>query len=121
MLNDIHVTFEKYKDKDYSQDKKNLEELKKKIIEQEKIIEDYLRLKGLSPENIDDAKSASQNIVQLQNERRSTLASLCSIREEIDQSYTESAGGECSRSAGGRVRTGYHHDRDAYHGIREDR
>jgi len=83
MLSDIHITFQKYKDKDYSQDKKNLEKLKEQILRQEKIIENYLRLKGLSSENIDDAKSASQNIVQLQNERKNTLASLCSIREEI--------------------------------------
>ena len=83
MLNDINTIFKKYKDKDYSVDKKNLEELEKQIAKQEKIIEDYLKFKGLSPENIDDAKSASQNIVHLKDDRRAVLASLNTIKNRI--------------------------------------
>ena len=83
MLNDINTIFDKYKDRDYSEDKKNLEELEKQIAEQEKIIEEYLKSKGLSSENIDDAKSASQNIVRLKEDRRDTLDSLKIIKNGI--------------------------------------
>lgn len=97
MLNDINTIFEKYKDKDYSADKKNLQELETEIEKQEKIIEDYLRTKGLSSENIDDAKSASQKIMQLEHDRKDVLTSLCKIREhargfssvEIDKDIDE--------------------------------
>ena len=79
MLNDINTTFEKYKERDYQEDRKNLKELEKHITEKEKIIEEYLKSKGLSPENIDDAKSASENIVSLNDDRKKTI---CSIRNK---------------------------------------
>ena len=83
LLGDIAILFEKYDTKDYTQDKELLENLDVEIVKREKIIEEYLKEKGLSADNIQDAQYASQNIVRLKDERKNKLRDLVEIKRKI--------------------------------------
>ena len=83
LVNDLNSLYKKYSSKDYTKDKEIIQNLDNQIKEINDTIEKYLKEKGLSPENIDDAKYASKKIVELQNERQNKICALREINKKI--------------------------------------
>lgn len=71
-FNNLHIGINSlltnYNSRDYSQDKKSIEDLELQQSEHIKKIEEYLKAKGMNDENIKDAQSASSNIENIKDE-----------------------------------------------------
>ena len=83
LIGDIDTLFKKYQGKDYTTDKALLKTLEEDIEKQEKIIENYLKDKGLSEENIQDAKNASQQLISLKMEIETKLCERKTVGKDI--------------------------------------
>lgn len=83
LVGDIDTLFKKFQGKDYTVDKASLNTLEEGIEKQEKIIEDYLKDKGLSEENIQDAKNASQMLISLKTEIETKLCERKTVGKNI--------------------------------------
>lgn len=83
LVTGIETLFKKFQEKDYTVDKESLKKLQENILKQEEVIEKYLKDKGLSEENIQDAKNASQKLISLRTERENKLCELRTIRKDI--------------------------------------
>ncbi|MGM0642000.1 MAG: TrlF family AAA-like ATPase [Thermotogota bacterium] len=68
LYHDISTLITKFKTKDYSEDKQEIESLEKEKQQYISAIEDYLKNKGMNEENIRDAQYASSNIEHIKNE-----------------------------------------------------
>ena len=73
LVGDIDTLFKKFQGKDCTKDEVSLETLQNDIKKQENKIENYLKDKGLSEENIQDAKNASQRLISLKVEIETEL------------------------------------------------
>ena len=80
---DIKTLFKKFQKKDYTKDRELHDKLKEDILKYDETIEKYLKDKGLSEENIQDAKNASQKLISLRTERENKLCELQTIRKNI--------------------------------------
>ncbi|MEA3452340.1 MAG: AAA family ATPase [Bacteroidota bacterium] len=83
LVTGIETLFKNFQEKDYTVDKESLKKLQEDILKQEKVIEKYLKDKGLSEENIQDAKNASQKLISLKSERENKVCELRTIRKDI--------------------------------------
>ena len=83
LVTGIETLFKKFQEKDYTVDKELLKNLQKNILKQEEVIEKYLKDKGLSEENIQDAKNASQKLISLRTERENKLCEFRTIKKDI--------------------------------------
>ena len=83
LIGDLDTLFKKYQGKDYATDKALLKTLQEDIEKQEKIIENYLKDKGLSEENIQDAKNASQKLISLKSEIETKLCERKTVGKNI--------------------------------------
>ena len=83
LVNDLNALYERYSSKNYTKDKETIQNLDKQIKEINNTVEQYLKEKGLSPENANDAKNASQKIVEFENERKNKICALREIDKKI--------------------------------------
>lgn len=83
LFEDVTALFEMYDTKDYTGDIELLEALDDEIAKRKEIIEGYLKDKGLSSDNIQDAQYASQNIIRLKDEQKNKLRDLAKIKRKI--------------------------------------
>lgn len=85
LFEDVAALFEKYDTKDYTGDIELLEALDNEITKRKEIIERYLKDKGLSSDNIQDAQYASQNIIRLKDEQKNKLRELVQIKRKMSE------------------------------------
>ncbi len=80
---DLKAVFEKYTTKDYSEDKESLKSLGEQIEAKNKTIEVYLKEKGLSDENIQDAQLAGNDIPLIRENIQTILNDIVEIKRRI--------------------------------------
>jgi len=83
LYRDIKSIFEKYQNKNYEKDKKISKDLEDTMEEKRKSIESYLKDKGLSDDNIQDAQLASKNIDNVRATIKDKIKKLTEIKYKM--------------------------------------
>jgi len=90
LYNEIQQVYSKYSEpKQYDIIKKKISDLEEESKEYSKKIESYLIKKGMSPENIHDAKNASTNIENIKHKIKELKSSLLNIKKEKKKFSTD--------------------------------